>query len=93
MGNASGAPDVAFGANELWLAGKGVLGFNLAAFSAAHPGRAGQALRRAVDAVLAGRLHVELRDRLPLAEAAEAHRRIESGRSTGKLVLALDPER
>jgi NADPH2:quinone reductase len=65
MGTASGAPDVAFGANELWLASKGVLGFNLAAFSATHPDRAGQALRGAVDAVLAGQLHVELRDRLP----------------------------
>jgi NADPH:quinone reductase len=34
MGNASNAADVAVSANELWFSGKGVLGFNLAAFSA-----------------------------------------------------------
>ena len=91
MGNASNGADVAFSANELWFSGKGVLGFNLAAFSATHPERAGQALRRALDAVLAGRLEVDVRDQLPLTDAAEAHRRIESGRGTGKLVLAVSP--
>jgi NADPH:quinone reductase len=88
MGNASGASDVAFSANELWFSGKGVLGFNLAAFSAAHPDRAGRALRRAIDAVLAGRLRVDVRAVLPLSDAAEAHRRIESGGSTGKAMSA-----
>jgi NADPH2:quinone reductase len=91
MGNASNAADVAFSANELWLSGTGVLGFNLAAFSATHPERAGQALRRAIDAVLAGRIGIDVRDQLPLADASEAHRRIGSGRSTGKLVLAVSP--
>ena len=70
---------------------KGVLGFNLAAFSATHPARAGQALRRAVDAVLAGRIEIDVRDQLSLTDAANAHRRIESGRSTGKLVLSVSP--
>ncbi len=34
-----------------------------------------------------GRLRIELADVLPLAEAAEAHRRIEAGHMRGKLVL------
>jgi NADPH2:quinone reductase len=34
-----------------------------------------------------GRLRVVLGDRLPLGDAAEAHRRIEEGHTTGKLVL------
>jgi NADPH2:quinone reductase len=34
-----------------------------------------------------GRLRVVVSDRLPLAEAAEAHRRIEAGHTTGKIVL------
>ena len=89
MGNASGADDVAFGANELWFSGKALLGFNLAAFSGAHPDRAGTALRRALDAVSRGALRIEVRKRLPLDRAAEAHRRIESGSSTGKMVLAV----
>jgi NADPH:quinone reductase-like Zn-dependent oxidoreductase len=41
--------------------------------------------------VLAGRIGIDVRDQLPLADASEAHRRIGSGRSTGKLVLAVPP--
>jgi NADPH2:quinone reductase len=86
MGNASGAEDVGVPANELWFANKTVSGFNLAAFSAAFPEEAGRALRRAVDAAAKGDLRVRV-ETLPLEQAAEAHRRIESGRTTGKLVL------
>jgi NADPH:quinone reductase len=35
----------------------------------------------------AGRLHIHVADVLPLAEAAKAHRRLEQGGMTGKLVL------
>ncbi len=35
----------------------------------------------------AGELKIEVSDVLPLAEAAEAHRRIEQGHTTGKIVL------
>jgi NADPH:quinone reductase len=87
MGNASAADDVPFGANELWFASKGVLGFNLAALSGARAATVGAALRRAVGLVADGRMRVEITDELPLVDAAEAHRRIESGASTGKIVL------
>ncbi|WP_329243583.1 zinc-binding dehydrogenase [Actinoallomurus sp. NBC_01490] len=86
MGNASGAEDVGVPANELWFANKTVSGFNLAAFSAAFPEEAGRALRRAVEAAAKGTLRVRV-EALPLERAAEAHRRIESGATTGKLVL------
>ncbi|RSD15436.1 quinone oxidoreductase family protein [Amycolatopsis eburnea] len=88
MGNASGAEDVGIPANELWFTNKTVSGFNLAAFAAIAPETVGAALRRAVAAVAAGELRVDV-EALPLARAAEAHRRIESGATTGKLVLAV----
>ncbi|TGA99645.1 zinc-binding dehydrogenase [Streptomyces sp. MZ04] len=88
MGNASGADDVAVPANELWFTNKTVSGFNLAAFSGVFPAEAGRALRRAIAAAASGELRVRVEE-LPLARAAEAHRRIESGSTTGKLVLAV----
>ncbi|WP_327088211.1 zinc-binding dehydrogenase [Nonomuraea sp. NBC_01738] len=86
MGNASGADDVPFSPVELWLSNKSVSGFNLAAFSAAFPAQAGRTLRRAVAAAAAGDLRVQV-EVLDLEQAADAHRRIESGATTGKLVL------
>ncbi|MFI7632641.1 zinc-binding alcohol dehydrogenase family protein [Nonomuraea sp. NPDC049400] len=86
MGNASGADDVGIPANELWFTNKTVSGFNLAAFSAAFPEAAGRALRCAVAAAAAGDLSLRV-EALTLDQAAEAHRRIESGATTGKLVL------
>ncbi|NUR84797.1 MAG: zinc-binding dehydrogenase, partial [Nonomuraea sp.] len=82
VGNASGADDVALSPNELWLTNRSVSGFNLAAYTALDPATVGSALRRAV----AGEMRVQV-EVLPLAEAADAHRRIESGSTTGKLVL------
>ncbi|WP_370354009.1 zinc-binding alcohol dehydrogenase family protein [Catenulispora sp. EB89] len=86
MGNASGAEDVGISANELWFSNKTVSGFNLAAYSAVHPDRAGQALRRAVRAANEGTLRVQV-ETVPLDQVVETHRRIETGSTTGKLVL------
>lgn len=86
MGNASGAEDVAISANELWFSNKTVSGFNLAAYSAVRPDRAGEALRRAVRAAGEGVLQVQV-ETVPLDQAVQVHRRIETGATTGKLVL------
>ncbi|WP_326642597.1 zinc-binding dehydrogenase [Nonomuraea fuscirosea] len=67
---------------QCWFTNKTVSGFNLAAFSASYPEQAG----RAIAAAAGRRLQVQV-EALPLAEAVEAHRRSESGRTTGKLVL------
>lgn len=89
MGNASNGEDVGFGANELWFAGKAVMGFNLAAFSATDPGVVHDALARAADAMASGDLRVDVSETLSLEEVEQAHRRIESGQTTGKIVLSV----
>jgi NADPH:quinone reductase len=89
MGNASGAEDVRLSSNELWLTNRAAAGFNLQALAAVDPARVGQSLRRALDEVAAQRIVVDV-ETLPLDAAAEAHRRIESGATTGKLVLDLE---
>jgi NADPH2:quinone reductase len=89
MGNASGAHDVLIPANDLWLAGKAVLGFNLAAFSAVRPEQVGAALQRAVAAVAEGRLRIHVQDVVPLDRAGEFHRLLEDGRTVGKISLSL----
>ncbi|MFG2006104.1 zinc-binding alcohol dehydrogenase family protein [Spirillospora sp. NPDC048911] len=86
MGNASGGDDFGIPANELWFTNKTVSGFNLATFSGAFPAEAGRALRRAISAAATGDLRVQVEE-LTLEQAVEAHRRIESGSTTGKLVL------
>lgn len=90
MGNASGAEDVGMSANELWFTNKTVSGFNLAAFAGGYPADTGAALRRAVTAAAHGKLNVQV-ETLPWEQVAEAHRRIESGSTTGKLVLRVAP--
>jgi NADPH2:quinone reductase len=86
MGNASGADDVAVSANELWLTSRAVMGFNLRDLAEADPERVGRALPRALTAVAAGEVRIEVEE-LPLAAAADAHRRLEAGATTGKLVF------
>ena len=49
----------------------------------------GAALTRLAELVDAGHLRVEVEDVLPLAQAGEAHRRLATGRTRGKLVLAV----
>ena len=52
--------------------------------------RQGQILRRAAELFDTGRLRVHVAQTFPLADAAEAHRRLEAGSAKGKLVLAVD---
>ena len=88
VGNASGADEVSFGANELWFASRSVQGFNLRALAETAPDAVGDSVQAAVEAVLAGRIRIAV-ESVPLTEIVDAHRRIESGATTGKLVLDL----
>ncbi|MFF0433355.1 NADP-dependent oxidoreductase [Streptomyces sp. NPDC004327] len=76
-------PDDAFPAAEAAKAGV------RAVFMLVEPDHAG--LREISALVGSGRLRVLVDEVFPLAEAARAHERGESGRTTGKLVLAVGP--
>lgn len=89
MGNASGADDVPLSSNALWFASTSVMGFNLRLVSTTHPDRVRSAMRFALECIADGRLRVDVTGVLPLADAAEAHRRIEARGTTGKLVLSV----
>ncbi|WP_239155117.1 zinc-binding dehydrogenase [Amycolatopsis sp. FDAARGOS 1241] len=65
---------------------KTVSGFNLAAFAAARPVQTGRALRRAVAAAARGDLRVQV-ETVPWEQVADVHRRLETGATTGKIVL------
>ncbi len=50
----------------------------------------GAILRRCAELIDAGALRIHVAETLPLADAAEAHRRLEAGGAIGKRVLSLD---
>jgi NADPH:quinone reductase-like Zn-dependent oxidoreductase len=64
-----------------------LIGFNLGPWFELRLPTAIGALQRLVEWVASGQIKVPVSQTLPLAEAAEAHRLIESGATTGKIVL------
>ncbi|MFE3260131.1 zinc-binding alcohol dehydrogenase family protein [Nocardia sp. NPDC059091] len=64
-----------------------LIGFNLGIWFEHRLADAGAALQRLVGWVTSGAISVPEIHTLPLAEAAEAHRRLEKGVTSGKLVL------
>jgi NADPH2:quinone reductase len=51
--------------------------------------RQAELVRRSIDLLANGKLRVAIDQVFPLSEAAAAHRRLESGESTGKIILAM----
>lgn len=86
VGNASDAEQVLVGTNDLWLSNTGVVGLNIAALLEARPQRVRSLAARAIDLVRAGAVIVPV-ESLPLEQAAEAHRRLESREAVGRIVL------
>lgn len=87
MGNASGAEDVAQPLNELWHRGRGFLGFNLRGLCQEDPAQVREAAVRALTLVERGQVEIDITAEYALADAADAHRAIESGKTRGKMVL------
>jgi NADPH:quinone reductase len=86
VGNASGDWQHTVPTNALWAGNLAMLGFAVGSYLPAHPERARPAAQAALKAVSQGLAGIRTQT-LPLAEAAEAHRRIESGTVGGRILL------
>jgi NADPH2:quinone reductase len=86
--NASGEPDFAIGPNALWLANTGVVGFNVGGLLMSQPERARELGTRALGLLADRAVDISV-ETLPLAHAADAHRRLENREVAGKLVLRM----
>ena len=86
VGNASGDWQHTVETNALWGGNLAVLGFSVGFYLPAHPEQAGPAAEAALKAVSQGLVDIQTQT-LPLAEAAEAHRRLENGSVGGRILL------
>jgi NADPH2:quinone reductase len=87
VGNAGGDWQQTVATNDLWLGSLAMAGLSSGYYFPAHPGRAQPAAWGAINAVSQGLVDIRI-EVLPLAEAAEAHRRAETGSVAGRILLA-----
>jgi NADPH:quinone reductase len=87
VGNAGGDWEHTVPTNTLWGANLALLGFAVGFYLPAHPELVRPAAQCAVDAIRQGLVDIRT-ETLPLAEAAEAHRRLENGSVGGRVLLA-----
>jgi NADPH:quinone reductase len=86
VGNGSGDWQHAVDTNALWGGNLALLGFTIGSYLPAHPEQVRPAVEGALKAI--GQGLVDLRtETMSLAEAAEAHRRLEKGSVGGRILL------
>ncbi|MCD0484854.1 zinc-binding dehydrogenase [Streptacidiphilus sp. ASG 303] len=86
LGHAARTPDTPVTGDELWGRNAGMLGFAVGPYLQADPSAAQPAAAHVIALLADGRLTRRI-DELPLAEAAEAHRRLEAREVPGRIVL------
>jgi NADPH2:quinone reductase len=88
LGHAARTPDAPVTGDDLWLRSAGMLGFAVGPYLQDNPSAARPAAQKVIDLLASGRLAQHV-DELPLAEAAEAHRRLEAREVPGRIVLTI----
>jgi NADPH:quinone reductase len=86
VGNAGGDWRHTVPTNALWGGNLAVLGFAVGFYLPSHPEQARPAAQGALKAIRQGLVDIRTQT-LPLAEAAEAHRRVENGSVGGRILL------
>lgn len=74
---------------NLWKSNKAVAGYNIGDASRRAPGPLGDHLQRALSGLATGALPYNAPAVAPMSQAADAHRRLESGNTQGKTVLSV----
>ncbi len=90
FGYASGNPDVPLEPRMLMAGNKAVVGYSISALNKTNPEHTAATIRRAIDLLVEGHIHIDITDVLPLEQAAIAHHRMESNTTTGKLLLRVE---
>jgi NADPH:quinone reductase len=86
VGNAGGDWQHTVPTNALWGGNLAMLGFAVGFYLPSHPEQVRPAARGALKAIRQGLVDIRTRT-LPLAEAAQAHRRVENGSVGGRILL------
>ncbi|MGY5030354.1 quinone oxidoreductase family protein [Streptomyces sp. 900116325] len=88
LGHAAREQDIPLTGDDLWAKNAGMLGFAVGPYLHDNPAAARPAAEQALSLLTAGLLTQRI-DELPLADAAEAHRRIEAREVPGRIVLTV----
>ncbi len=91
FGNASGAAEEPVMPGSLLSTNTSVVGYSITSLTRTAPERVAETAGHVLDLIANGKLTFAV-DTLPLEQAAEAHRRIESRSHVGKLLLAVQPK-
>jgi NADPH2:quinone reductase len=86
-GNASNAPEQSVLPGSLWQTNKGIIGYSITSLSRTAPHLIAQTVQQVLRLMAEGSLRIDVSAVLPLEQAAEAHRRMESRSHVGKLLL------
>jgi NADPH2:quinone reductase len=88
-GNASGQPEVPLPLENLRATNKSVMSYSFHGLSSLAPQMLTETARKAFQLLASGQIRVDITKILPMEQAAEAHRLLENGATTGKLLLSI----
>jgi NADPH2:quinone reductase len=88
-GNSGDNPDLQVSSNELWHRSRAVIGFSLGELATHSQDRLRRIALPALDILATGKVTVPIAEVVDLDKAADAHRLLESGASTGKILLRI----
>jgi NADPH2:quinone reductase len=74
-------------ANDVLRENKAIMGYSIGALARSAPHLIAQTAREALPLIANGHVRIDITNILPLEQAGEAHRRLESRATTGKLLL------